>query len=334
VNRRFIFVFAVMLLVAAGCGSPRATGGPPTAASLPLTVGLGYIPNVQFAQFYRADKQGYYRDAGLAVTFQNQIDAQLVPEIAGGQVDIGLSDGTSIIPAVSQGIPVKYAATIYAQFPSVVIARADSGIKTAADLRGKTVGIPGRYGSSWIMLQALLASADLTPDDVTIKLYPDFSQATALRESQVDAATGFANNEPVQLALAGIETSVLTVDQATPLPGQGLTVGSALGSKKEALQSFVAATLRAMEEITANPQVGLDDSIAAVPDLATDRATQLAILNATVEIWHSQYTDQHGLGAIDRSAWASSIDFMQTLPDLGVSADLSADQLLTEELLP
>ena len=198
----------------------------------PLTVGLGYIPSVQFAQFYRADKQGYYRDAGLAVTMQNQIDAQLVPEIANGQVDIGLSDGTSIVPAVGQGIPVKYAATIYAQFPSVVIARADSGIKSAADLRGKTVGIPGRYGSSWIMLQALLASANLTPDDITIKLYPDFSQATALRESQVDAATGFANNEPVQLALAGIETNVLTVDRTTPLPGQGLTVGAALGSRR------------------------------------------------------------------------------------------------------
>ena len=331
-KRRFTFALGVVFVLSAvACASPGPT---PTTATTPLTVGLGYIPSVQFAQFYRADKQGYYRDAGLAVTMQNQIDAQLVPEIANGQVDIGLSDGTSIVPAVSQGIPVKYAATIYAQFPSVVIARADSGIKTAADLRGKTVGIPGRYGSSWIMLQALLASANLTPDDITIKLYPDFSQATALRESQVDAATGFANNEPVQLALAGIETNVLTVDQATPLPGQGLTVGAALGSKKEALQAFVAATLRAMEEITANPQVGLDDSIAAVPDLATDRASQLAILNATVNIWHSSYTDQNGLGAIDKNAWTSSIDFMKTLPDLGVSSSLTADQLLTEDLLP
>ena len=135
--------------------------------------------------------------------------------------------------------------------------------RSAADLRGKRVGIPGRYGSSWIMLQALLASAGLTPDDVDIQLYPDFGQATALREGQVDAATGFANNEPVQLALAGIETNVLRVDETTPLPGQGLTVGtSTLASKKAALEAFVAATLRAMEEITANPQLGLDDSIA------------------------------------------------------------------------
>ena len=36
-----------------------------------LIVGLGYIPSVQFAQFYRAEQQGYYDAAGLDVTFQN-----------------------------------------------------------------------------------------------------------------------------------------------------------------------------------------------------------------------------------------------------------------------
>ena len=60
----------------------------------------------------------------------------------------------------------------------------------------------------------------------------------------------------------------------------------------------------------------------------------LAILNATVDIWHSSYTDQHGLGAIDKGAWTSSIDYMKTLPDLGVSSSLTADLLLTEDLLP
>src|SRR4030067_632326 len=43
-----------------------------------------------------------------------------------------------------------------------------SGIRAPADLRGKRIGIPGRYGSSYIMLQALLDSADLTLDDVTL----------------------------------------------------------------------------------------------------------------------------------------------------------------------
>ena len=91
------------------------------AAPTKLTVGLGYIPSVQFAQFYRAQRQGYYAAAGLDVTFQNQTDPNLITLVGQGAVDIGIGDGTSIIPAVGQGIPVLYGATIYAQFPSVVL---------------------------------------------------------------------------------------------------------------------------------------------------------------------------------------------------------------------
>ena len=101
-------------------------------------------------------------EAGLDVEFQNKIDPDLITLVGQGAIDVGIGDGTSVIPAVSQGIPVQYVATIYGKFPNVVFAKASSGIKTAADLKGKKIGTPGRYGSGWIMLQALLGSAGLT----------------------------------------------------------------------------------------------------------------------------------------------------------------------------
>jgi len=329
--RRIGAIWMSVLLVVVGClPAPQ-----PTPALVQLTVGLGYIPSVQFAQFYRAQRQGYYRDAGLDVTFQNQIDPQLITLLGQDAVHIGMADGTSVIPAAGQGIPVRYAATIYARFPSVVIAAADSGITTAADLRGARLGIPGRFGSSWIMLQALLASAGLTVDDLTIVDYPDFGQAVALRQGQVDAATGFANNEPVQLEREGFPVTVLTVDEITPLPGPGLTAGEGnLQHLALPLRGFVEATLRAMREIIEDPLVGLEDAIATVPELGSERDTQLAILEATIAQWRSPYTDAHGLGAIDQDAWQSSIEFMRSLPDSNLPADLAAEQLVTQELLP
>ena len=93
-----------------------------------LTVGLGFIPNVQFAQFYLADQSGAYEQAGLDVTLQNKIDPDLVTLLGQGAIDIGSADGTSVIPAVSQGIPVVYTSTIYGDFPSVVISTEASGI--------------------------------------------------------------------------------------------------------------------------------------------------------------------------------------------------------------
>src|SRR5207342_2154977 len=120
----------------------------------------------QFAPFYLADQQGYYDEAGLDVEFQNKIDPDLVTLVGQGAIDVGISDGTSVIPAVSQGIPIRYIATLYGKFPSIVFAKSSAGITDASDLKGKRLGIPGRYGSSWVMLQALLGSAGLTHDDL------------------------------------------------------------------------------------------------------------------------------------------------------------------------
>jgi NitT/TauT family transport system substrate-binding protein len=240
-----------------------------------------------------------------------------------------------VIPAVSQGIPVRYVATIYAKFPNIVFAKSSSGIASAADLKGKRIGTPGTYGSSWIMLQALLSKANLTTSDVTVQTYPDFTQATAVARDQVDAATGFVNNEPIQLDQQGIETTLLRVDDVVPLPGNGLIVGQkTLDAKRDALKAFVAATLRAQDEIAASPNVGLDAAIAAVPDLAQNRDVQSAILAATVDAWSNDYVKAHGSGAIDTGAWTQSIDFMSTLPGGLVPNPVSADRIVTTDLLP
>jgi len=349
--RQLIAIAAVATLVSAcstgGPSTPVPTSGPPSAGPAsdgppssppasageptPLIVGLGFIPSVQFAQFYLADQAGYYDEEGLDVSFLNEIDANLVPKVGQGQVDLGMSDGTSVIPAVSQGIPVRYIATVYGQFPSIVFGKASSGIASAADLEGKKLGIPGRFGSSWIMLQALLDSVGLTPEDLEIVEYPDFGQGAAVAQDAVDAATGFANNEPVQLERTGTEAFVLHVDDVTALPGPGLIVSNAtLESKHDAVEDFVRATLRAMDEIVADPSKGLDAAIAAVPELGQDRELQAEILDATVAVWQAPGTE--ALGEIDLEGWQDSIDFMTELGGL-VPNPVTVDQLVSEEFV-
>ncbi len=303
---------AIMLAVAA-C-APSTTPVPSTLTT--LNVGLGYIPSVQFAAFYRADQAGYYAAEGLKIIFQNAIDADLVPKVGAGTLDLGLSDGTSLIPAVSGGVPIKYVATIYAKFPSIVFGRASSGITDVNGLVGKKLGIPGKYGSSWIMLQALLASKGHTTSDLTIVEYPDFGQGAAVSNGAVDAATGFDNNEPIQLALTGEKVNILRVDDITPLPGPGIIVGTTtLGAKKAAVAAFVRATLKAMNEIATTPSIGVDAAIKAVPDLATNRPLQEAILAATIADWRPTGVAAGSpiAGSVDTAAWQKTLTFMTTL---------------------
>jgi NitT/TauT family transport system substrate-binding protein len=353
-GRSLIVIVAILSVVALACGPAASSASPgvsasasaepaaspsgessaePTQEPVALTVGLGFIPSVQFAQFYLADQAGYYEEAGLDVTFQNKIDPDLVTLVGQGSIDLGLADGTSVIPAVSNGIPIRYVATIYGRFPSIVFAKASSGIANAADLKGRKLGIPGRFGSSWIMLQALLKSADLTPEDLQIVEYPDFGQGAAVTQGAVDAATGFANNEPVQLELTGEEVTVLRVDEVTPLPGNGLIVGrDALDSKGDAVTAFVAATLRAMDEIEKDPEKGLEAALTAVPELATTRDTQAAILDATIDVWRGPVQETRGLGAIEPGDWEQSVAFMTEL-DL-VPNPVTVEDLVDTGFLP
>jgi NitT/TauT family transport system substrate-binding protein len=308
---------ALVASLAAACSGSQPSSPPGSTGMTPLVVGLGFIPSVQFAPFYLAQQKGYYMQAGLQVTFQSKIDPDLITLVGQGSVDVGLADGTSVIPAVSQGIPIRYVATVYRAFPSIVFAKASSGIKAAADLKGRKLGIPGRYGSSWIMLQALLQSARLSPSDLTVTEFPDFGQGAAVQQGAVDAATGFVNNEPVQLEQSGQKTTVLHVDQVVPLPGPGLIAGTkAVGSdpKRAAIGTFVAATLHAMRDIAADPEAGLAASIAAVPELAQSREAQKAILAATISAWKGSGSAAD-FGAIDATAWAKSIEFMSKLTD-------------------
>ena len=345
-------LLVVAALVATACGGGASTpGSPGSGATTPggsaassasptapvkLVVGLGYIPSIQFAQFYLADQAGYYRDAGLQVEFQNKIDPELVTLVGQGAVDVGISDGTSVIPAVSQGIPIRYVFSVFAQFPNVVFSPATSGIASTTDLRGKKVGIPGKFGSSWIQLEALLAAAGMTSADLQLVLFPDFGQLAALQKGAVDAATGYANNEPVRLALSGVKASVLALPPASQLPGPGLIVSAAAltGPKRDALKAFIAATQHAMRDIEADPQKGLDAAVTRIPELATDRPAQQAVLQATIALWESDYTRANGLGAVDSSLWDRSIAFMAGLPDKLLARPVTIADCISSALLP
>src|SRR5436305_5608657 len=189
----------------AGRGSLPAAAVPTAAASQPLreiTVAMSYIPNVQFAQFYLADKKGYYAAEGLKIKFDYNFETDVVQRIAQGTVQFGMASGDSILLARAQGLPVVTVTTNTQRFPTVFFSKADANIKTPADLKGKSVGIPGHFGASYIGLLALLYANQIKESDLNIQDI-GFAQVAALTAGKVQVASGYGNNEPVQLEQQG-----------------------------------------------------------------------------------------------------------------------------------
>jgi hypothetical protein len=86
-----------------------------------------------------------------------------------------------------------------------------------------------------------------------------------------------------------------------------------------------------MEVIAADPKVGLDAAIAAVPELAGDRENQAAILDATIATWRDP-TGARPFGTIDRAGWDASITYLGTL-DM-VPNPVEVDDMVRDDLLP
>jgi hypothetical protein len=82
--------------------------------------------------------------------------------------------------------------------------------------------------------------------------------------------------------------------------------------------------------VAADPQVGLDAAVVAVPAIASDKATALAVLTATVELW----TQAAGgvSSVIDRDLWEKGYDTMQRLGFIDGSVPL--DEMIAEEIVP
>ena len=208
--------FAILILgPGPGAGrllaDPRASCPPPGhLAAKPAygrsTLLLGFQPDVQFAPFYLAQQDGLFADAGLDVTIEHSDD--VIRLVADGQSEFGVADATDVMIGRTAGIPIKYVSTLYGHFPVALIGAPATVPAEPSGLAGLRIGTPGRFGSSWHALLALLDAGGLTEDDVTIREYPQFNQVEGLLNGDVDLITGFRSQRAAAARGAGLRRRV------------------------------------------------------------------------------------------------------------------------------
>ncbi|KAB8141759.1 ABC transporter substrate-binding protein [Chloroflexia bacterium SDU3-3] len=287
---------------------------------------MPYVPSVQFAHYYVAEKKGYFAQMGLKVTFDYHYETDIIQRIAQGTVQFGQGSGDSVLLARAQGLPIITVATVSQRFPIVLFSKASQGIKTPADLKGKTLGLSGRFGASYIGLLALLDANKLAESDLNIQEI-GFNQVAAVSQDKVQVAVGYANNEPIQLQQQGIEVNVIPVSASAPLASDGLITSDTLLAKDPGLvHNFVQALLHGMQDVIDNPDEAFTISLDYVPELksadAKTQALQRKVLAETINYWQSPATAREGLGYTDIASWQASSDFLRGRGMLTADVDL------------
>ncbi len=316
-------LFALTALFAIGLSSANL------AQATNLTIGLGYIPNIQFAPFYAAESEGFYKAEGFDVTFEHGYTSQLMPLLLAGKLDFVVGDAEDAVLARAAGQKVKYVLAMYQRSPVTIFSLADKKISKAASLKGKTLGYAGPYGSSYYALLATLSKNKLTDKDLTLQAI-GFTQLESVKSGKVDAAVGFINNEPLVLRRSGVAVNTLDVSTFYPMVGNGMIATEKTLKDALMVKKVLAATQKGLAFTVKNPQKAFEDSKKYVQNLD---AAQLEVLNASVTLMQSTTTTKLGLGYSDPLAWSRAVNFLKssgqaktTLP----SSDFFSNNYLTK----
>ena len=313
-NRRWITrihgcaLAAALAITMAGCTSDAGSQGTPGPIEpIPTIVGLTFIPNIQFAPFYIADKNGFYSD-DIKVTLRHHgSDEGLFTALAAGDENFVVAGGDEILQARSQGIEIVAVASYYVRYPARVIVPKDSSISSVKDLRGQRVGLPGRFGENWFALLIALKQAGLTEKDVTI-VEIGYTQLAALSTDKVDAVIGFANSDVINFATAGFDIKV--IDPEVPLVSICLATTSFYAqSHPYLISTLIDAMRQGMESALKDP----DNALAVAADyIPSFRGEILDSAKAVLPATSALFTDSAGTVSppLDPDQWKKMAEAM------------------------
>jgi NitT/TauT family transport system substrate-binding protein len=265
---------------------------------------------VQFAPIYVALARGYWANRGLDVRIEYGDETDFLRRVGANDMQAVVAGGDQVLLARSQGVPVKYVATWHHRFP-VAVFGLDPELDEPADLTGKKIGIPMLGGVTTLGLRALLANAAIPEDAVQTEVV-GFNQVQSVLTGQVDAAVGYAVNEPLRLRADGHEPGVIEVADLVNFVANGLVVSElSAAEKKDVVQRLVGGFLDGIAFTLASKDEAFAIAIDAVPE-ADDPAASLqarSVFDESIRFW----TPAGSIGAIDAAQWKESADIMTEL---------------------
>ncbi|HEY8806685.1 MAG TPA: ABC transporter substrate-binding protein [Candidatus Limnocylindria bacterium] len=256
-----ISAIAISVAVVVGCGggaatpaavtSPTATAAKTTAAPTPtpapvkVRAAYGNVTPANLAPFYAKEK-GIFLQNGLDVDL-TLIDGggKSMAALLGNSIDIAQLGGTEAMSAYAGGGDVEAVALFVPVSPWVLMAPAS--YTGPNDLKGKTVGVASKGGSSEIAANQQIDKLGLKLSDVTILSTGSVANLTAaMLANQVYAGPGHPP-DTAKLFAAGYKVIMDLAAQKVPAVENCTIVTKKYASEhKDVMQKYVDSLIQAI----------------------------------------------------------------------------------------
>jgi putative hydroxymethylpyrimidine transport system substrate-binding protein len=327
---------ALAALALSACGEkqePAGSGADPKKNLDAFTLVLDYLPNADHAGIYAAQATGEFERAGLDVEIVTPPDPSAPLKLLQAErADLAISYEPEVILARTKGVKLLSVAALVQKPLTTLMAIEGSGIRTAADLEGKTIGTAGiPYQAAY--LKTILARAQV-PESSVKRVDVGFNLVPAMISKRVDATLGaFWNVEGVDLQARGRKPTILRMERlGVPTYNELVLAAKRTSLKPDAasrIRRFLQALARATAAVRDDPQVAVDALVEANPDL--DPARQLAQVKATLPEFFPPGKDDP-IGWHDQDQWHAYGEWM--FKNKLVPKSPRAESAFTNEFLP
>jgi len=332
--RATMLALALLILAAglAACGSKSdGTKGEPEK----LTLDLDFYPNPDHAGIYVAEKEGFFKEAGLEVAINSPSDpAAPLKEVATGRADLAITYEPEVMLAHEQSLDVVAVAALVNRPLTSLMWLKKSAVKSVADLAGKTVsyaGIP--YQEAF--LKTILERAKV-PFSAVKLVNVGFGLLPSLVSGSAQAMLGgYSNVEGVDLRERGKEPVITPVDQlGVPTYDELVFVArrSTLEEHGERIRLFISALRRGTEAAAANPKAATEAVLAANTDLEPKLAE--AQVKATLPLLSAR-TPGKPYGWMNPQEWEAFAAWMrdeELIASLPKAGELLSNAYLVDEI--
>jgi NitT/TauT family transport system substrate-binding protein len=324
INRAaFAAVLAAAVLAVAACGgNDNSSSTSSTAGAQKLTkvkLQLQWFTQAQFAGYFAAVQQGYYKDAGLDVQIlEGGTDIVPQTQLAQGHADYAIAWVPKALQSREQGAGITDVGQVFQRSGTLQVSFKDKGITTAADLKGEKVGNWG-FGNEFELFAGMTKAGVNPGKDVTLAQQQFDMQA--LLKGDIDAAQAMIYNEYAQVLEA---KNPKTGKLYTPADFNRIdwnTEGTAMlqdaiWANTDKLQSdkayqdqtvkFLQASFKGWIYCRDNPEKCRDIVVARGSKLgASHQLWQMNEINKL--IWPSP----QGIGMVDKSAWDQTVQIAE-----------------------
>lgn len=270
-----------------------------------VTVRLKWFNQAQFAGFYVAKTNGYYKDSGLDVSIQpGGPDFPAIQMVAGGNEQFGVTSADQILVARSKGVPVVALAVLYRKSPFVLFSLKQSGITEASQFPGKKIGVK-LGGNEELVYRNILSKAKIPAKALTeIPVKFDLSP---LLNGQVDVWPGYVINEVISAREKGFDVNIIWPERyGIDLYADTIfTTERMLKEKPEVVQRFVEATLKGWRHAVAHPEEAAQITVKSGNGL--NYSHELAMMNESIPLLTP---DKAPIGSMDPARWSALQDVL------------------------